>query len=96
MYIQLRYEGTALFFIAQLSFVWLSGVLQIDTVNMNLFTVLCGNTFIFLTGFSLDHKDDSVEALLEVREKLSNPDHSVLYKTCSELTKVNFLDVMFS
>ncbi|RXN31759.1 maestro heat-like repeat-containing family member 1 isoform X1 [Labeo rohita] len=39
-------------------------------------------------GFSLDHKDDSVEALLEVREKLSNPDHSVLYKTCSELTKI--------
>ncbi|XP_073782226.1 maestro heat-like repeat-containing protein family member 1 isoform X1 [Danio rerio] len=39
-------------------------------------------------GFSLDYKDDSVEALLDVREKLSNPDHSVLYKTCSELTKI--------
>ncbi|XP_051999976.1 maestro heat-like repeat-containing protein family member 1 isoform X2 [Xyrauchen texanus] len=39
-------------------------------------------------GFSLDYKDDSVESLLDVREKLSNPDHSVLYKTCSELTKV--------
>uniref|UniRef100_A0A672KDZ9 Maestro heat-like repeat family member 1 n=1 Tax=Sinocyclocheilus grahami TaxID=75366 RepID=A0A672KDZ9_SINGR len=38
-------------------------------------------------GFSLDYKDDSVEGLLVVREKLSNPDHSVLYKTCSELTK---------
>uniref|UniRef100_A0A8C1X5M4 Maestro heat-like repeat-containing protein family member 1 n=1 Tax=Cyprinus carpio TaxID=7962 RepID=A0A8C1X5M4_CYPCA len=38
-------------------------------------------------GFSLDYKDDSVEGLLDVREKLSNPDHSVLYKTCSELTK---------
>lgn len=43
---------------------------------------------ICLTGFSLDYKDDSVEGLLDVREKLSNPDHSVLYKTCSELTKV--------
>uniref|UniRef100_A0A8C1WZK1 Maestro heat-like repeat-containing protein family member 1 n=1 Tax=Cyprinus carpio TaxID=7962 RepID=A0A8C1WZK1_CYPCA len=39
-------------------------------------------------GFSLDYKDDSVEGLLDVREKLSNPDHSVLYKTCSELTKI--------
>uniref|UniRef100_A0A672KCE1 Maestro heat-like repeat family member 1 n=1 Tax=Sinocyclocheilus grahami TaxID=75366 RepID=A0A672KCE1_SINGR len=39
-------------------------------------------------GFSLDYKDDSVEGLLVVREKLSNPDHSVLYKTCSELTKI--------
>ncbi|XP_043116564.1 maestro heat-like repeat-containing protein family member 1 [Puntigrus tetrazona] len=39
-------------------------------------------------GFSLDYKDDSVECLLDVREKLSNPDHSVLYKTCSELTKI--------
>ncbi|XP_052003052.1 maestro heat-like repeat-containing protein family member 1 [Xyrauchen texanus] len=39
-------------------------------------------------GFSLDYKDDSVESLLDVREKLNNPDHSVLYKTCSELTKV--------
>ncbi|KAG1947998.1 maestro heat-like repeat-containing protein family member 1 isoform X1 [Pimephales promelas] len=39
-------------------------------------------------GFSLDHKDDSVEGLLDIREKLSNPDHSVLYQTCSELTKI--------
>ncbi|XP_056618249.1 maestro heat-like repeat-containing protein family member 1 isoform X1 [Triplophysa dalaica] len=39
-------------------------------------------------GFSLDYKDDSVENLLDIREKLNNPDHSVLYKTCSELTKI--------
>uniref|UniRef100_A0A673MTZ8 Maestro heat-like repeat-containing protein family member 1 n=1 Tax=Sinocyclocheilus rhinocerous TaxID=307959 RepID=A0A673MTZ8_9TELE len=39
-------------------------------------------------GFSLDYKDDSVEGLLDVREKLSNPDNTVLYKTCSELTKI--------
>lgn len=75
---------------------------------MNLFTLVScsGNTcnakylassiFLCLTGFSLDYKDDSVEGLLEVREKLSNPDHSVLYNTCSELTKVNCLNVMFS
>lgn len=52
-------------------------------------------SFILLTGFSLDYKDDSVEGLLDVREKLSNPDHSVLYKTCSELTKVNCPDVKY-
>lgn len=39
-------------------------------------------------GFSLDYKDDSVEGLLSVREKLNDPDHSVLYRACSELTKV--------
>lgn len=39
-------------------------------------------------GFSLDHKDDSVESLLTLREKLNDPDPSVLYKTCSELTKI--------
>lgn len=49
-----------------------------------------GSLLFHFSGFSLDYKDDSVEALLDVREKLSNPDHSVLYKTCSELTKVNY------
>ncbi|XP_053350115.1 maestro heat-like repeat-containing protein family member 1 isoform X1 [Clarias gariepinus] len=39
-------------------------------------------------GFSLDYKDDSVEGLLTLQEKLNDPDPSVLYKTCSELTKI--------
>lgn len=39
-------------------------------------------------GFSLDYKDDSVESLLPLKDHLENPDHSVLYKTCSDLTKV--------
>ncbi|KAF4088237.1 hypothetical protein AMELA_G00080220 [Ameiurus melas] len=39
-------------------------------------------------GFALDHKDESVESLLTLREKLNDPDPSVLYKTCSELTKI--------
>ncbi|TSK34778.1 Maestro heat-like repeat-containing protein family member 1 [Bagarius yarrelli] len=39
-------------------------------------------------GFSLDYKDDSVESLLTLREKLNDPDPSVLYKTCSELAKI--------
>lgn len=39
-------------------------------------------------GFSLDYRDDSVESLLTLREQLDNPDHGVLYKTCSELTKI--------
>ncbi|XP_062395570.1 maestro heat-like repeat-containing protein family member 1 isoform X2 [Sardina pilchardus] len=39
-------------------------------------------------GFSLDYRDDSVEGLISLRERLDNPDHSVLYKTCSELTKI--------
>lgn len=44
--------------------------------------------FFHSTGFSLDYRDDSVEGLISLRERLDNPDHSVLYKTCSELTKV--------
>lgn len=40
-------------------------------------------------GFSLDYKDDSVENLIPLKEKLDNPDHTVLYKTCSDLTKVH-------
>ncbi|XP_006635903.2 maestro heat-like repeat-containing protein family member 1 isoform X1 [Lepisosteus oculatus] len=39
-------------------------------------------------GFALDHKDESVESLIILRDKLDNPDPSVLYKTCSELTKI--------
>ncbi|XP_031432555.1 maestro heat-like repeat-containing protein family member 1 isoform X2 [Clupea harengus] len=39
-------------------------------------------------GFALDYKDESVEGLISLRERLDNPDHSVLYKTCSELTKI--------
>ncbi|XP_062320743.1 maestro heat-like repeat-containing protein family member 1 isoform X1 [Osmerus eperlanus] len=39
-------------------------------------------------GFSLDYKDESVENLIPLKEKLDNPDHTVLYKTCSDLTKI--------
>ncbi|XP_028837282.1 maestro heat-like repeat-containing protein family member 1 isoform X2 [Denticeps clupeoides] len=39
-------------------------------------------------GFALDYSDDTVESLIDLREKLSNPDHTVLYKTCSDLTKI--------
>ncbi|XP_014876245.1 maestro heat-like repeat-containing protein family member 1 isoform X3 [Poecilia latipinna] len=39
-------------------------------------------------GFSLDYRDEGVEGLLPLKEALENPDHSVLYKTCSDLTKV--------
>ncbi|XP_027868520.1 maestro heat-like repeat-containing protein family member 1 isoform X1 [Xiphophorus couchianus] len=39
-------------------------------------------------GFSLDYRDEGVEGLLTLKEALENPDHSVLYKTCSDLTKV--------
>ncbi|KAM9852658.1 maestro heat-like repeat-containing protein family member 1 [Aulostomus maculatus] len=39
-------------------------------------------------GFSHDYKDGAVESLLPLKDQLVNPDHSVLYKTCSDLTKV--------
>ncbi|XP_038141522.1 maestro heat-like repeat-containing protein family member 1 isoform X1 [Cyprinodon tularosa] len=39
-------------------------------------------------GFSLDYKDEAVEGLPSLKEALENPDHAVLYKTCSDLTKV--------
>ncbi|XP_044062559.1 maestro heat-like repeat-containing protein family member 1 isoform X1 [Siniperca chuatsi] len=39
-------------------------------------------------GFSLDYKDEAVDSLLSLKDQLENPDHSVLYKTCSDLTKV--------
>lgn len=40
-------------------------------------------------GFSLDYKDDGVDSLLLLKGRLDNPDPSVLYKTCSDLTKVH-------
>ncbi|XP_029360299.1 maestro heat-like repeat-containing protein family member 1 isoform X2 [Echeneis naucrates] len=39
-------------------------------------------------GFALDYKDEAVDSLLLLKDKLENPDYSVLYKTCSDLTKV--------
>lgn len=36
----------------------------------------------------MDYKDESVDSLLLLKDQLENPDHSVLYKTCSDLTKV--------
>ncbi|KAM4568168.1 maestro heat-like repeat-containing protein family member 1 isoform 1-T2 [Fundulus diaphanus] len=51
-----------------------------------IYTLLCIQ--LRYEGFSLDYKDEAVESLLSLKEALENPDHSVLYKTCSELTKV--------
>lgn len=42
-------------------------------------------------GFSLDYKDEAVDSLLALKDRLENPDHSILYKTCSDLTKVHFI-----
>ncbi|XP_068179896.1 maestro heat-like repeat-containing protein family member 1 isoform X2 [Antennarius striatus] len=39
-------------------------------------------------GFSLDHKDEAVDSLIPLKDQLENPDHSALYKACSDLTKV--------
>ncbi|TKS81744.1 Maestro heat-like repeat-containing protein family member 1 HEAT repeat-containing protein 7A [Collichthys lucidus] len=39
-------------------------------------------------GFALDYKDEAVDSLVALKHQLENPDHSVLYKTCSDLTKV--------
>ncbi|XP_068999386.1 maestro heat-like repeat-containing protein family member 1 isoform X1 [Embiotoca jacksoni] len=39
-------------------------------------------------GFALDYKDEAVDGLLPLKDQLENPDHSILYKTCSHLTKV--------
>uniref|UniRef100_A0A8C9V2U7 Maestro heat like repeat family member 1 n=1 Tax=Scleropages formosus TaxID=113540 RepID=A0A8C9V2U7_SCLFO len=39
-------------------------------------------------GFALDYKDESVESLITLREKLNSPDPTVLYTTCSGLTKI--------
>lgn len=43
----------------------------------------------FHVGFALDYKDEAVDSLLLLKDRLENPDHSVLYKTCSDLTKVH-------
>lgn len=54
--------------------------------------VECIHTLLYIQlryeGFSLDYKDESVDSLLLLKDQLENPDHSVLYKTCSDLTKV--------
>lgn len=42
-------------------------------------------------GFALDYKDEAVDSLLTLKDRLENPDHSVLYKTCSDLTKVHLI-----
>uniref|UniRef100_A0A669D564 Maestro heat-like repeat family member 1 n=1 Tax=Oreochromis niloticus TaxID=8128 RepID=A0A669D564_ORENI len=51
----------------------------------------CIHTLLYIQlryeGFSLDYKDESVDSLLSLKDRLENPDHSVLYKTCSDLTK---------
>ncbi|XP_072316120.1 maestro heat-like repeat-containing protein family member 1 isoform X2 [Eucyclogobius newberryi] len=39
-------------------------------------------------GFALDYKDEGVDSLLQLKESLENPDHAILYKTCSDITKV--------
>ncbi|KAM9310205.1 maestro heat-like repeat-containing protein family member 1 isoform 2-T2 [Pholidichthys leucotaenia] len=39
-------------------------------------------------GFALDYKDEGVDSLQPLKDQLESPDHSVLYKTCSDLTKV--------
>ncbi|XP_017265503.1 maestro heat-like repeat-containing protein family member 1 isoform X2 [Kryptolebias marmoratus] len=51
-----------------------------------IYTLLCIQ--LRYEGFSLDYQDDGVEGLLDLKDQLENPDHSVLYKTCSDLTKV--------
>uniref|UniRef100_A0A3Q0SCX7 Maestro heat-like repeat family member 1 n=1 Tax=Amphilophus citrinellus TaxID=61819 RepID=A0A3Q0SCX7_AMPCI len=52
----------------------------------------CIHTLLYIQlryeGFSLDYKDESVDSLLPLKDRLENPDHSILYKTCSDLTKV--------
>lgn len=52
----------------------------------------CLHTLLYIQlryeGFSLDYIDEGVNSLLPLKERLENPDHSVLYKTCSDITKV--------
>lgn len=65
----------------------------VDTQGLVL-VKLAALTFDFISlcvGFSLDYKDDAVDSLLPLKGRLENPDHSILYKTCSDLTKVHFL-----
>ncbi|XP_034031218.1 maestro heat-like repeat-containing protein family member 1 isoform X2 [Thalassophryne amazonica] len=51
-----------------------------------IYTLLCIQ--LRYEGFALDYKDEAVDSLLAFKDRLENPDHSVLYKTCSDLTKV--------
>ena len=50
--------------------------------------VFNGSLGLFHAGFAHDYRDESVESLLLMRCVLENPDNTVLYKTCSDLTKV--------
>lgn len=54
--------------------------------------ISCIHTLLYIQlryeGFALDHKDEDVDSLVPLKERLENPDHSILYKTCSDLTKV--------
>lgn len=56
----------------------------VSLVNM----IFSDMLFCLRVGFSLGYKDEGVDSLLPLKEKLENPDHSVLYKTCADLTKV--------
>lgn len=53
-------------------------------MTMSFFVCVC-------LGFSLGYEDEAVDSLLPLKEKLENPDHSVLYKTCADLTKVSVI-----
>ncbi|CAG12883.1 unnamed protein product, partial [Tetraodon nigroviridis] len=61
--------------------------------DVRLAAIDCVYTLLYIQlryeGFSFDYKDDAVDSLLPLKENLKNPDHSVLYKTCSDLTKVH-------
>ncbi|KAF7651228.1 hypothetical protein LDENG_00113910 [Lucifuga dentata] len=59
--------------------------IRIAAVNC-IYTLL--NIQLQYEGFALDYRDEAVESLLPLRDRLENPDHSILYKTCSDLTKV--------
>lgn len=69
----------------------------VDTQGLVLVKLAALTWFLFLfflflcVGFSLDYKDEAVDSLLPLKDRLENPDHSILYKTCSDLTKVHFL-----
>lgn len=78
LYIQLRYDGEMVTLAARR--------LPYHVCGVSLRPVVCLPD---RPGFALDYKDESVESLITLREKLNNPDHTVLYRTCSELTKVS-------
>uniref|UniRef100_A0A6Q2YZJ7 Maestro heat-like repeat family member 1 n=1 Tax=Esox lucius TaxID=8010 RepID=A0A6Q2YZJ7_ESOLU len=70
----------------------LRNILTRDLTPDGLQTTLYNHLLLYIQlryeGFSLDHKDESVESLITLRERLNNPEPSVLYKTCSELAKI--------